>query len=108
MVASTGGRARERLIVFVAISRDFHRASTQFPHHAFVMSGVRNARLTARRAAVPNLTTRKSGSGHNDSGTGRHCACPRRRTGSTDGLRRRIAAPVNSRGMPHAAFFMPK
>jgi hypothetical protein len=73
-----GGRAREAMMRFIAISRDFHDASTEFPHRAFVMSGVRNARLTARRAAVSNHTTRKIGYGHNDSGIGRHCAWPRR------------------------------
>ena len=54
------------------------------------MAGVRNARLTARRAAVPNHTTRKIASGHNGSGIGRHCAChddePNRLTGCAGAL----------------------
>jgi len=57
------------------------------------MTGVRNARRTARRAAALNLPTRKTGYGHNGSGIG-GTACahddePNRLNGCTGALPRR-------------------
>jgi hypothetical protein len=57
------------------------------------MTGVRNARRTARRAAVLNLPTRKTRYGHNDSGVGgtarAHDDEPNRLNGCTGALPRR-------------------